>query len=525
MRAPLKSPVLVLASLVAVMAAALVVAGCGSGSGGGGGEPAGLAPKSAPVYISLNLAPEAKVSEELDALTKSVLGIENVGEFVAEKLENAALGSDEKFNFEEEVGPWLGERAGMYLAGYDGNNFHGYGLAIETTDAGEAEEFLETRVEAGEEEDEEGEFEGDKYWVEPEEESVLGMVGDYVVFGETKTDFEEMVEAFEGEGLNESPKYKKAIEGAGSDGVGYVYVDIGGLIEQAKGSIPPESEAVFGLIGIEPQKATAVATVVPHSEQIEIDLSTNLAKTAETSGDASKLLESLPATAVLGFASAEFGKSFGAGIDELSEKGIPGQIQPGELEGALELVGINLDKIAASIGSAGGFAEGSTAGSLGGALVLETDNASEAKNTVSKVGLLLRTAGTKGVTAINGELAGFSVRAAGLGPKPLIVGAAGEKIVIAYGPRAAAQALRTNAKTLGTTADFEAAKSSLGSTPMSAFIDGGPGLKLVEALLSPSEQAKLAEAKPYLQKISYAAIGTEAKGSTTTAKVIVGLRK
>jgi Protein of unknown function (DUF3352) len=526
MRAPLKSPVLLIASLVAVLAAALVVAGCGSGSGGGGGEPAGLAPKSAPVYISLNLAPEAKASEELDALTKSVLGIENVSEFVAEQLENAALGSDEKFNFEEEVGPWLGERAGMYLAGYDGNDFHGYGLAIETTDAGEAEEFLETRVEAGEEEDEEGEFEGDKYWVEPEDESVLGMVGDYVVFGETKTDFEEMVEAFEGEGLNESSKYKKAIEGAGSDdGIGYVYVDIGGLIEQAKGSIPPESEAVFGLVGIEPQKATAIATVVPHSEQIEIDLSTNLAKTAAAGDDASKLLESLPATAMLGFASAEFGKSFGAGIDELSEKGIPGQIEPGELEGALELAGINLDQIAASIGDAGGFAEGSSAGSLGGAIVLETNNASEAKNTVSSVGLLLRAAGTKGVTAISGNLSGFSVHAAGLGPKPLIVGAAGERIVIAYGPRAAAQALRTNAKTLGTTADFEAAKGALGSTPMSAFIDGGPGLKLVEALLSPSEQAKLAEAKPYLQKISYAAIGTEAKGSTTTAKVIVGLRK
>lgn len=525
MRAPLKVPALILASIAAVLAVALVVAGCGGGSGGGGGEPAGLAPKSAPVYLALNLAPDGKASEELDSLTKSVLGIENVGEFVAEQLEKTALGSDEKFNFEEEVEPWLGERAGMYLAGYNGNNFHGYGLAIETTNAGEAEEFLESRVEAGDEEAEEGEFEGDKYWIESEGESVLGMVGDYVVFAEAKSDFEEMVEAFEGEGLNESPQYKKAIEGAGSDGIGSVYVDIGGLIEQAKGSIPPESEAFFGLVGIEPRHATAIATVVPHSEQIEIDLSTNLTTSTAPVGDASKLLESLPATAVLGFASSEFGKSFGAGINELSEKGIPGQIEPGELGGALELVGINLDQIAESIGDAAGFAEGSSAGSLGGAIVLETDNASEARKTVSDVGLLLRDAGTKGVTAINGSLSGFSVRAAGLGPKPLIVGAAGERIVIAYGPKAAAQALRTNAKTLGTTADFEAGKSALGSTPISAFIDGGPGLKLVEALLSPSEQAELAAAKPYLQKISYAAIGSESKGSTTTAKVIVGLSK
>jgi hypothetical protein len=522
MRAPVKLSGLV---LVAVLAAALI-AGCGGSSGGGGGgEPAGLAPKSAPVYLAVNLAPEDKASEELDALTQSVLGIENVGEFVAEKLEGAALGEGNGFNFEKEVEPWLGEKAGMYLTGYDGDEFTGYGVAIETTDAGEAEEFLESRVEARDEEAEEGEFEGDKYWIEPEDESVLGMVGDYVVFGETKADFEAMVEAFEGEGLNESPKYKKAIEATEAEGIGSVYVDIGGLIEEAKGSIPPETESVFGLIGIEPRNSTAVATVIPRSEQIEIDLATDLTKSTAPTGDASKLLESLPATAVLGFASPEFGKSFGEGIDELSEEGIPGQIEPGELKPALESVGINLDSIAASIGDIGGFAEGSSASSLGGALVIETDDASEAKNTVGNVGLLLRAAGTKGVTAISGNLSGFSVRSADLGSQPLIVGASGEKIVVAYGPKAAAQALRSQAKTLGQTPDFEAAKGALGSTPISAFVDGGPALKLVDAVLPADKQAKFAEAKPYLRKIAYAAIGSESEGSATTAKVIIGLRK
>ena len=48
--------------------------------------------------------------------------------------------------------------------------------------------------------------------------------------------------------------------------------------------------------------------------------------------------------------------------------------------------------------------------------MIETKNASEAKNTVSNLGLLLRAAGTPGVTAISGELTGFSVRSAELGP-------------------------------------------------------------------------------------------------------------
>jgi hypothetical protein len=200
-------------------------------------------------------------------------------------------------------------------------------------------------------------------------------------------------------------------------------------------------------------------------------------------------------------------------------------MEPGELEGALETIGINLGTLGENIGDAGGFVEGSSMASLGGAAEIETSNAAEAKSLIANIGLLLRATGTKGVTAISGEVAGFSVHTAKLGPKPLIVGSAGEKIIIAYGPKAAARALQTSGKTLGTTADFEAAKASLGSTPISVFADGGPGLKLVEALLSPAEQAELAQAKPYLQKISYAAVGTESKGSTTTAKVIVGLAK
>jgi hypothetical protein len=524
MRASLKFPALILiAALVAI-----VVAGCGGGSsGGGGGEPASLAPQKTPVYLEASLAPEAKVSTELDELAQNVLGIENVGEYITEKIESSVVVSEgEKFNFAEEVEPWLGEKVGLFLKEYDGNDFKGGGIALETSNPGETEEFFEKHVEEATEEAEEGEFEGDKYWVSPEDESVVGVIGDYLAYGETLPDFEEMVETSEsGEGLNESAKFKEATEAAGADGIGSVYVDIGGLIEQAKGQIPAESEAVFGMVGIEPRHATAIATVVLHSEQVEIDFSTDLTKANATLGDASKLLESLPATAVLGFASAEFGKSFGEGIDTLNETGIPGQIEPGELTATLGAVGINLDKIAASLGDVAGFAEGSSAGSLGGAIEIETNDASEAKHTVSNVGLLLRAAGTKGVTAIGGELAGFSVHSPGLGPEPLIVGAAGEKIVIAYGPKAAAQALRSNAKTLGSTADFEAAKGALGSTPISAFVDGGPALKLVDALLPADKRAKFDEAKPFLRKITYAAIGSEGKGSTTTAKMIVGLQK
>jgi hypothetical protein len=514
--------------LAALAAAALVVAGCGGGgSDGGGGEPASLAPQDVPFFFEANLAPGAKASEELDQLADTVLGIEDVSAFIAEKFDEAVvLGEGEKFDYEGEVEPWVGEKAGLYLQEYDGDNFHGGGIALETSNAGEAEEFFETKNEESDEPAEEGEFEGDRYWLTPDDESVIGFIGDFLVYGETKADFEEMVTISEGdEGLSESEKFKTAMEAAPDEGVGSLYVDVGSALKQAEAQISAEDQAGFELLGIEPRNATAVATLVPHSEQVEIDFSTDLGQASSVSGDASAMLESLPATAVAGFATPEFGKAFATQIDTLNEEGIEGQIEPGELKPALESIGVDLDSIAASIGDVGGFVEGSSEASLGGAVIAETDNSSEARNTVSNLGLLLRTTGTEGVTAIHGEVTGFSIRSEDLGSQPLIVGAAGEKIVIAYGPKAAARALRANAKTLGTTAGFEAAKETLGSTPISAFVSGGPAVKLLDATLDPDARAKFDSARPYLQKISYFAIGSEAKGAATTAKMIVGVQK
>jgi hypothetical protein len=520
-----KAPKLLLAVIAAIIAAALVVAGCGGGSGGGGGEPAGLMPKSAPVYLEANLAPDGETAEAVNEVAQTVLGIDNVGDFIAEELEKAALGDGEEFNFEEEVEPWLGEAAGLYLAGYDGDDFHGVGMALETTNAGEAEEFLEERVEKSDEDAEEGEFEGNKYFEEPDDETVIGMIGDYVAFSETVAGFEEMVEAFEGEGLNESEKFKQAMDSAPDKGIGTVYVDIGGLIEETKSVLPEETEAFFDLVQIEPRKATAVATLIPRSEQLELDVSSNLGKAAPQAGDATDALEALPATAVLGFSTSEFGQSFAEGLEGFSENGVPGELEPGELGAAFEAMGIDVKTLGKAFGDLAGFVEGTSESSLGGALVVETKDAGEAKNMVADIGLLLRATKTPGVTAISGEISGFSVRVPDLGPKPLIVGAAGEKIVIAYGPQAAARALSGQAKTLGTTAGFEAVKSALGSTPMSAYVDGGPMLGLVESLLSPEELADLDEAKPYLDKIDYIGVGSEAEGDTSTAKLIIGLAK
>ena len=73
-----------------------------------------------------------------------------------------------------------------------------------------------------------------------------------------------------------------------------VFVDIGGLIEQSGGAIDPEARQFLDSAGIDPEEATAVASLIPGSDQVEIDLSTDLSGDNPPSGDASEAARLAP---------------------------------------------------------------------------------------------------------------------------------------------------------------------------------------------------------------------------------------
>jgi len=512
--------------VVAALVALLAIAGCG-GSGSSGGEPAKVAPADAPVFIEASLQPQGSVKEDVESLAQKVAGVDDLGELIVSEAEKAASDSDEPLDFEKEIQPWLGEQAGMYLESYDGDEFHGYGVAIEATDSGAAEEFVEDQAKsqkAGAAK--EGSYEGVDYFVNPtSEENVVGVFDDFVVIAENVKSFKAMVDASKGKSLAESSSYTDATTSAPSDSLATVYVDIGSLVKQSGGAIDPQAKQFLDTVGVEAEEGTALASVLPGSDRIEVDISSNVSGKNPPSGDASKLLGELPASSVAAISSAEFGKRFGEAINQLDEKGIPGQIPPHELKKAMKSAGIDLDKISGSVGNLGVFAEGSGESNLGGAAILEVKNATEAKNTVANAGFLLRASHTPGFTVLSGKFAGFSVHNSDLGPKPLVVAAVGERIAIAYGLPAAAKALESGGPQLSSDATYKEAVSSLGSTPISGFIDGPAAVRLASALVPADKQEGFDKAKPYLSKIDYVAIGAGSSGERSTAKLIVGVGK
>jgi hypothetical protein len=130
------------------------------------------------------------------------------------------------------------------------------------------------------------------------------------------------------------------------------------------------------------------------------------------------------------------------------------------------------------------------------------------------------------VTAIKGKTSGFSVRSDELGRQPVVVVTNEKRIAIAYGVKAAKQALdETEATTLGDSDTFKAAAASLGDTPITGFADGAGVLKLVESLIPPAAKFEFAEAKPFLQKARFLAVGSGSEGELFTAKLILGFNE
>jgi len=507
--------------------AALLVAGCGGGSDDGSGsgtDPASVAPAGAPIFIGATVRPEGETKADIEALAQKIAGVDDLGGLIVEELENSASDDGEDLDFEKEVDPWLGEEAGIFLQEYEEEDFEGYGAAIQASDEEEARSFVEKQIESDDEEAEYGSYEGVDFKVQ-EDETTIGVFDGLVAFAQNEAIFKEMVDASNGDNLAGEEAFGDATAEVPDDSAADVFVDIGSLIEEAGGEIDSEAQIFLDALGIEPDEATAVASVVPGSDQVEIDFSTNLSGENPPSGDASELLGTLPGTAVGAFASAEFGKRFNEGIDQIDKEGIPGSVPPNQLKSTLKEAGIDLEAIAGTIGDVGLYVTGNSEKTLAGALVLETKEESEAKNTVSNLGLFLRQAGISGVTKVNGEASGFSIRSPELGRQPVVVVAKGSRIAIGYGLAPTLASFQASGKTLADSAPYKEAVDALGGTPIALYVAGGPALNLAKALIPAGEDAEdFDEAEPYLQKIDYLAVGSEASEDLATAKLIVGVK-
>ncbi|HXS46742.1 MAG TPA: DUF3352 domain-containing protein [Solirubrobacterales bacterium] len=507
------------AALVLAALAALA-AGC-SGGDSSGSDVASLAPPGSPVFVEGAVHPSGELKANTDAVAKQVAGIDNLGDFVVSELESSAQDDGEPFDYAKEVEPWLGERAGVFFEKLEDGDLGDGGVIVESTDTAATQEFVDTQIEASDDPYRSASYEGIEYEFGGSDETAIGVVGDFLVVAEGERPFKDAVDASQGDSLAGEDTFADATSAASEASLADVYVDVGGLIDQSGGQIDPQARQILQNAGIDPSEATAVASIVPGADQVEVEISSDLGGQEAPTGDASSLLGSLPADSFAAFAVSGFGKQLDEALDSLDEEGIPGTIPPNELKKGLKEAGIDLEGITGSLQDAGAFAVGHSESSLGGALVL-TSNDSKATNAISNLGLLLRSADVPGVTALGGKYSGFSVRSPELGSKPIVVAAKEGRIAIGYGLPATLSGLASDSgKTLSDSPSYSDAVEALGETPISGFADGPAALRLADSLVS---ESGFDEARKYLKNISFLALGSATQGDLATARLIVGLK-
>lgn len=502
---------LTIAAFVALVV--MLVAGCGGGGGdsssgsGSGSELANVASPGSVVFAEADLRPQGELKANADSVTSKLTGEASLKDFVVSMLESSARKEGKSVDFAKEVEPWLGDHAGVAFERVEDGELSEPLIVVETTDAKAAREFAEKQT-AGTE----------------KSGNVTGMIGEMLVLAASEKEFKAAVDASEGESLGGEDRFRKTLEAASNGSLADVYIDLGGIIKQTEGGMNVPTKEALQAIGIEPEEATAVASVIPQSDQIEINVSSELSGEKAPSGNASKLLGSLPANSFAALGFGNFSEMFEEAIDSLDEEGIPPDLKPGELKSAMAQAGIDLDKIAASLDEAAVFAEGNTEANLGGAMVI-TAKSEEAASAIGSLGTLLRAANVPGITAISGKTSGFSIKSGTLGRKGLVVVGRGDRVAIGYGLAQAIAALNSGSgATLSGTSPYKEAVAALGKTPISGFVNGPTALRLAEALI-PHSKSDFWEAVPYLKKIGYIGIGSGSSGEQATAKIIAGIGK
>jgi hypothetical protein len=502
----------------AAVAAAIAIAGCGGSSSSGGDDPASLAPADSPLFVEASVKPEGDVKSNVESLSKELAGISDPGSLIVEQLNSSIAQSDQNINFEDDIEPWLGEKAGIFFQRYDGESFSGVGAIFETTDTSAASDFVDKLAQTTKTPVTQNSYNGINYTTDTGDGTSIGVVGDYLVAAEDQKTFEAAVDTSEGDSLADDGKYTDALSNAPDGSLADVYVNIGDLINSAGGKVDQQVLDFYNSLGIDFSNSTALASVVPGPDQIEVDVSTDAGGGVDAAG-LTDFIGSFPADSWAAFASPNVGDQVKKVIDSFDQNGIPGSVPPGKFKSALAQQGIDLDKIAASIGDVGLFVEGTSRADLGGALVIQANDPQAAADTVSKLTDLVRQSNTAGFETVPG---GFSVKdPQQIGTQPVEIVAKDDRVVIGYGDAATREALSGGSgQTLDASASFGDATKALDGTDLAGFLDIATVLKLAESTGATSDP-NYQQAKPYLDKLDFVAVGAGTSGDLTTSKVVL----
>ncbi|MGK2954532.1 MAG: DUF3352 domain-containing protein [Solirubrobacterales bacterium] len=474
-------------SLIVTAVAALALSACGGNSDDDAASAlAKYIPADALVYIEGSVRPEKELSDNVDALATKLTG-KPLSETIDEAL---AMDESGDVTYKEDVEPWLGENAALFVsaeaatdaanefsaenpipgdvasAGLTGDQ--DVGIVAETTDVEASQSFIDKA--ASEDGATESEYEGFSYKVSADDDSALGIVDDQVVFATTVDVFKAMVDASKGDSLEETPAFSD-LSGKAADGsLLNIFVANEPILEVTRSS-GFDAGSLYESLGMDVEDTGTIVSLVPTADEISMVGATNLEPAFE-SGDPSALVETFPADSLFAFGSGDIGANVTKVIDAIDKDGIEGVIPPGELKKNLDEAsgqGIDVEGIVKTLETVGLFVNGDSVDTLGGAMVLTSSDPDPLKSTLGAFSSLIGLAGDTKVKPLGGGLTGFSVKTPELPGRPVVIALKDDRLVIAIGLPAARQALTQTGQALGDSDAYKAAESSLSGENVDMF--------------------------------------------------------
>jgi Protein of unknown function (DUF3352) len=501
--------------LACVVVPAAILAGCGGGGGGGSVDvgPAAAVPADTPVYLDATVRPTAAAEADAKAAAGRIMDTSDPGGKIISLITKSSQKTEkpgETFNWDEDIDPWLGNRAAIF---YDSLQSSDPTIVIESKNnnaalAAEREDTRDTGQTAT--------YKGHNYDV-IEGGNAFGAVGSFMVYGPVNG-FEQAVDADQGDSLGDSDDFKDAIGSLPDDRLGTLYTVPKTLLAAIPaGEIDPNIQQLLEKSAGESldRPVTGALTASADSIDVELEGANNGVETPESS-----LIGGVPSRSWLAIGAADLGEIVKQTLDRVKDS-IPNFDQA--VQQIETTTGSSLDQLTGSLGDAALYVEGTTVPNLTGALVVQSKDTDLTGRLLQQLQGLLQLGSTSVKSLhLSGGGSGFRINDPSVAPAPIEVAQQGDKIVVGYGAGSAERTLSPT-QSLQSNPTYSAANGQVSDLGTDLFIDLPTYFQLADSS-SARKDPDYRAARPYFDALGYLVSGSGTANDKTEVKVVLGLK-
>jgi hypothetical protein len=496
--------------------------GCGGGDSSSSSTdvgPAAAVPANAALYIEGNVKPTGQAQTDVNQALGKVLNTPDPGGKIVSLIEKQSKSDGHPINYQSDVAPWLGQDVGFFFTDLTGNAQKGAAV-IETTNPAAALAFARKASGTTATSPAPATYNGASYQSDPTQQGqVFGTVGDLLVTGDLEG-FKAAVDAQKGDSLGDDNDFKDSLDQLPSDRLGTLYTVPKTLLT----SLGPEqfdanSQALLQKSAGESLDKPVAGALTASANSFDLNFigGDNGVETPESS-----LVGDVPGDSWLALGLGNLGDTAKRTIEQLKDSGIPNFAQG--LAQVEQATGASVDQLTGALGDAAVYVRGRTEPTLNGALIIQTKDPQLTSRLLSQLQTLVQLGSGGGVKPLklSGGGTGFQINDPSQAPQPVEFAQQGDKFVIGYGANSVQQTLAP-AQKLSDSPTFSFARSQVSDLGTDFFLDLPTVFRLAESQGAKSDPG-YAQAKPYIDALSYLVTGSGTKGDQAELKAVVGLK-